>query len=428
MVRAAMTEFRLLGPDGQPIRRASLTEEIVTPEVTGVRQTFDEVVASKLNPGRLAKVLRDAAEGDLVDFLTLAEEMEEREFQYRSVLGTRKTAIKSIAPNVKAATEDAEDVAIVDAVKDELVDRPEFRHLVGDLLDGLGKGFAVAELIWRLDANRWSVERFEWRDPRLFHFDREYRRHLRIRTTHAHEGLIPPPFKFVTHIPRLKSGLPARNGLARIAAWAYMLKSFTLKDWASFLEIHGMPLRVGKYGPGSSAEDRRVLLRAVRDMGADAAAIIPEAMSIEFQQVGGFSDKPFESMANYIDKQVSKVIIGQTMTADDGASKAQAAIHDKVRVDIKEDDAADLAHTLNEQLVRPWVNLNYGPRPRNRYPQIDFPVMEREDLAAYSRALGDLVDRGLAIEQAEVRDRIGHREPAKGARLLSPKGGGGAAR
>jgi phage gp29-like protein len=423
-----MAEARLLGPDGLPVRRQALTEEAVTPSITGVRHIFDEFVAAGLTPGRLAQVLRDASQGDMLEFLTLAEEMEEREFQYRSVLGTRKTAIKSIEPFVKAASEDAEDVALADAVKDELVDRPEFRHLVGDLLDALGKGYSVAEIIWRLDARRWSVERFEWRDPRLFHFDRETRKTLRIRSASDHDGLPLAPFKFVVHVPRLKSGLPARNGLARIAAWAYMLKSFTLKDWASFLEIHGMPLRVGKYGPGASAEDRRVLLRAVRDMGADAAAIIPESMAIEFQQVSGFSDKPFEGFAGYLDKQVSKVILGQTMTADDGSSKAQAAVHDKVRVDIKEDDAADLAHTINQHLMRPWVDINYGPRPRNRYPQLVFPVMEREDLQIYGRAIGELVDRGLEIEQAEVLDRIGHRLPAKGAAILRAKGAPGAGR
>jgi phage gp29-like protein len=163
-------------------------------------------------------------------------------------------------------------------------------------------------------------------------------------------------------------------------------------------------------------------------MGADAAAIIPQSMDIEFHQVSGFSDKPFEGLAKYLDASVSKIIIGQTMTADDGSSKAQAAIHDKVRVDIKEDDASDLAHTLNLMLVRPWVELNFGPRPRNRYPQIIMPVMEREDLTVYSRSIGELVDRGLGIEQSEVRDRIGHREPAAGARLMVPKGAGASQR
>jgi phage gp29-like protein len=416
---------QLLDQWGNPIKTRGLREEIVTPSVTGVRQVFDDVVASGLNPARLAQVLRDAAQGEMYDFLTLAEEMEEREFQYRSVLGTRKTAIKGIEAFVKAPTEDAQDIEIADAVKEELVDRPDFTDLVGHLLDSLGKGYAVAEILWETSGTRWDIAGFEERDPRLFQWDRDTRRELRVRTTEDPNGLPLSPFKFVVHTPKLKSGLPARNGLARIAAWAFLLKSFTLKDWAAFLEVHGMPLRLGKYGPGASPQDRAVLLQAVRNLGRDAAAIIPQGMSIDFVEVKGFSEKPFEGFASYIDKQVSKVIIGQTMTADDGSSLGQAAIHDKVRIDIKEDDARDLTVTLNRDVVRPWVDLNFGPRPRGKYPMIVLPVMEREDLAAYASAIGQLVDRGLEIEQAEVRDRIGHREPAKGAKILKPRGASG---
>lgn len=410
----------ILGPDGQPIRMETLAREEMTPSVTGISSVFDDVVAPFLNPAKLAAILRQAAEGDLHDFLTLAEEIEEREPQYRSVLSTRKTAIKSIEPFVKAATEDAEDVAIADAVKDELVNRPDFRPLVGNLLDGLGKGFSIVEAVWEMNGNRWDIASFIHRDPRLFQLDKATQRSFRMRMKDEPAGRPLRPMKYLIHVPDLKTGLPARNGLARIAAWSFMLKSFTLKDWAAFIEVHGMPLRLGKYGPGASPKDRSVLLNAVRSLGADAAAIIPLGMEIEFVEVKGFSEKPFESLANYLDKQISKLIIGQTMTADDGSSKAQAAIHDKVRIDIKEDDAVDMAVTLNRDMVRPWVDVNFGPRPRNRYPTIVLPVLEREDMTALATAISNMVDRGLEIEQAEVRDRFGFREPARAAKLMAP--------
>ena len=378
---------RLLGPDGRPIQTAVLTNEMVTPSLTGVRALFDDLVAPGLTPARLAAILRSSAQDDMDAYLTLAEEMEEREPHYRSVLGTRKTAVKSIEPVVRSHSEDADDEMITDAVKDELVDRPDFRDLIHDLLDALGKGYSVAEIIWKLTGNRWEVERFEWRDPRLFHFDRETRRHLRIRREGDVNGIELDAFKFITHLPRLKSGTPARSGLARVAAWSFMLKSYTMKDWASFLEVHGMPLRLGKYSPGASQRDREVLLRAVRNLGSDAAAIIPQGMTIDFVEVKGFSEKPFEGMSKYIDAQVSKAVIGQTMTADDGASRAQSVTHDKVRTDIKEDDAVAIAVTLNRDLIRPWIDLNFGPRPRNAYPTLVLPVMEREDLAAYAKAI-----------------------------------------
>jgi len=400
-------------------KQAELEEEQVTAEMTGVRQIFDETISPNLNPTRMARILRDAAEGNLHDFLTMAEEMEEREMQYRTVLSTRKAAVKGIEPFIKSPTEDKADIAIADAVRDELVDRPEFNDLIGDLLDALGKGYSVAEIIWRLDGTRWHVDCFEHRDPRLFHFDKATRQHLRIRVQGDQDGRELAPFKFIVHIPKLKSGIPARNGLARLAAWSYLLKSYSLKDWAQFLEVHGMPLRVGKYGQTAGPKERSILLKAVRNLGSDAAAIIPDDMSIEFVEVKGFSEKPFEGFSKYLDEQMSKAIVGQTMTTDAGGSRAQAEVHDKVRIDIKEDDARQLATTLNEHLIVPWVALNFGVQ--KRYPLLTLPVMEREDLAVHARAVSELIDRGLEIEQAEVRDKIGYREPASGAKLMRPR-------
>ncbi len=400
-------------------KKEELQEEVLTPELTGVRQVFDDAISPRLKPTTMARILQDAAEGNMHDFLTLAEEMEEREMQYRTVLSTRKAAVKGIEPFVKSPTEDKEDIAIADAVWDELVNRPEFNDLVGDLLDALGKGYSVVEILWRLEGKRWHVAGFKHHDPRLFHFDRETRKELRIRVQGDPNGRALPPFKFIVHIPKLKSGIPARNGLARLAAWAYLLKSYALKDWAQFLEVHGLPLRLGKYGPTAGPKERGILLKAVRSLGADAAAIIPEDMSIEFIEVKGFSEKPFEGFSKYFDEQMSKAIIGQTMTTDSGGSRAQAEVHDKVRIDIKEDDARQTATTINQQLIILWVILNYGQR--ERYPLLELPVMEREDLAVHAKAVSDLVDRGLEIEQAEVRDKIGYREPAPGAKLMRPR-------
>lgn len=407
---------QILDQWGQPVRTTALAKEAMGPTVTGVRATFDEFVAAGLTPARMAGILRDAAMGEMAEFLTLAEEMEERETQYMSVLSTRKRALQGIEPQVEAASDDPEDQAIADAVRERIAEHPDFFDLVGDAMDALAKGYSVIEIIWQADAGQWVPERFEWHDPRLFVFDRETRRELRKRLQSDFNGEALEPFKFIRHVPRLKSGIPARNGLARLALWSFLLKSYSLKDWAAFLEVHGMPLRLGKFGPGASIEDRRVLLRAVRDLGADAAAIIPKEMEIEFVETKGFSEKPFEGFADYLDKSLSKAIIGQTMTADSGGSLAQAKVHDQVRIDIKKADARQLEGTLARDLVRPFVDLNFGPRAA--YPKLVIPVSEPEDIKILADALGKLLPHGLTVQMSEVRDRFGFADPEEGAELL----------
>lgn len=410
-----MAVSRILGPDGRPIERLALTREEAVPEITGIRHQFDDAVAPGLTPGRLARTLRDAAQGDVYDFLTLAEEIEERELHYRYVIETRKNAVTSLRWLVDPASEDGRDIEIADALRNELIETPAFEILADQLVDGLSKGYSNVEMVWET-GSAWWPRRFIWRDPRLFQFDQETRTQMRLRVQGEHDGRPLAPLKFLTHVPLLKMGIPARNGLARLAAWAFMYKSFSMRDWAQFLEIYGMPMRVGKFHSGASDNDKRVLAAAVRNLGRDAAAIIPDGMLIDLVESKGFSDKPFESHARFIDEQLSKLVIGKP---GDGvaSSKAGEEVLDKVRADIKQADARDLARTLMQQLIRPLVDLNFGPQ--KAYPKVHLPIPDRKDLNVWSNAVSSFVDRGLQVEQSQIYDVLGLKEPGKDAKLLT---------
>lgn len=401
---------------GDPVSSQQLVKPAMGATVTGVRDTFDDFMASRLTPALMARILRDAAMGEMHDALTLFEEMEEIETQYSAVLSTRKRAIQSIELQVKASGDSAEEIKLADFVRDQIADHPGMYDMIGDMLDALGKGYSVVEIVWDVEGRQWRPERFEWHDPRLFQFDRETRKQLRKRVQSDFNGAPLEPFKFIRHVPKLKSGIPARNGLGRLALWTFLLKTYSLKDWAAFLEVHGMPLRLGKYGPGASDADKRVLLNAVRNLGSDAAAIVPAGMEIEFVETKGFSEKPFEGFAMYLDKALSKAVIGQTMTADEGGSLAQAKVHDNVRIDIKKADAKQLNGTLARDLVRPFIDLNHGPR--DKYPQLIVQVSEPEDIKTLSEALGKLVPLGLTVQTSDLRDRMGFADPEPGAEVL----------
>lgn len=409
-----MAVSRILGPDGQPVRRQELEREQAAPEITGIRHQFDEAVTPGLTPERLARTLRDAAQGEVYDYLTLAEEIEEREPHYRYVIETRKNAVTGLRWQVDPASESARDIEIADALRTELVETPPFETLSDQLADGISKGYSKVEMIWET-GSAWWPRQFIWRDQRLFQFDRETRTQFRLRVQGEPDGRPLAPLKFLSHVPLLKMGIPARNGLARVACWAFMYKSFSLRDWAQFLEIYGMPLRVGKFHLGASEDDKRVLAAAVRNLGRDAAAIIPDGMLIDLIESKGFSDKPFESHVRFVDEQISKLVIGKP---GDGtaSSKAGEEVLDKVRADIRQADVRDLVGTVAQQLVRPLVDLNFGPQ--RAYPRVHLPVPDRKDLQVFSNAVVQLVDRGLEVEQSQIYDVIGLKEPAPGAKLL----------
>ena len=425
---------RILGPDGQPIRKADLSREIATVSLAGVRRRFADTVAAGLTPARLASILRSAADGDAQAYLTLAEEMEERSPHYYGVLGTRKRAVLGLQRMVESASDDPHDVELRDAVEAHLVKTPAFGRLLGGLLDALGKGYSAVEIRWDTEQTPWSPrdrsrkERaYEWRDPRYFVYDQATGRELRLLDESApFDGIALPHWRFIVHEPSLKMGLPIRGGLARLVAVAYMCSTFTIEGWLAFAEVFGMPLRLGRYPDrlltDPSAEAKAsidTLIRAVSGLGSDAAAVLPESMRIEFQAAGsgaGGADL-FDRLADRLDKLISKAVLGRSDAADATAGKLGGEQYaSEVRRDILESDAEELSNTINEQLMRPFVDLNYGPQVR--YPAIKLLVPDQEDLSGLVNMLRAMVPLGLEVEQSVIRDKWGLPDPDPQGKLL----------
>lgn len=415
-----MAESVILDAQGRPIHKTELLQELVQASTTGVYQAWTaESVSATLDPARLRSILNAAAQGDHYSYLTLAEEMEEKDPHYAAVLGTRKRAVSGLPVAVVAASDDERDEQLAEAVR-ELVEAPEFSDMQDDLLDAIGKGFSVAEPIWQLIGGQLWPMRYEHRDPRWFQFDKVTGQRLQLRSEGG-DGLEIPAGKLIIHKPRLKSGLPIRGGVARLVAVSFMCKAFGLKDWMRFAELFGIPLRIGRYGPGAKPDDIAVLRRAVSQLAADAAAVMPEGMKIEFQEIANAAGgaELFERLAEWLDKQISKAVLGQTMTTDDGSSQSQANVHNEVRLDILRADAKQLAATLNRDLVRTFIDLNFGPQ--DRYPRIVLQVTEAEDLKALADALGPFIDRGLRVEESAILDKFGLAAPEAGAAILRPQ-------
>lgn len=405
---------------GQPLRREIMTQEVAGPSLASVRSPISNYPADGLNPRRLAQILRGADMGVPLSYFELAEQIEERDLHYVGVLGTRKRSVAQIDVTVEAASDSAQDVAIADMVR-EWINRDELADEMFDIMDAIGKGISFTEIIWDMSEGQWRPARLEWRDPRWFSYDRRDGRTPLLRGGESGSGqdMPLPPFKFIQHQVKAKSGLPVRSGLARIAAWAWMFKAFTQRDWAIFTQTYGQPVRVGKFRAGASEPDKATLFRAVANIAGDMAAIIPEGMSIEFiesKNVGSGSDL-YERRADWLDRQLSKAVLGQTTTTDAvSGGHAVAQEHRQVQEDIETADCKGGAATLNRDLVRPWVDLEHGPQ--KAYPRLKIGRPTKEDTDGLVKALDVLVPLGMRVQASEIRDKFGLSEPDAGAEIL----------
>ena len=265
--------------------KAHLTEQEAKPNVTGVRSVRSNFTVTGITPPQMAAIMRQADEGDPEAYLEMAEQIEEKDAHYQSVLGTRKRTVSQMEITVTAPPgEDPQDKEATKLVED-LIARQELQLEMSDMLDAIGKGFSVTEIIWNLSGKLWTVDRLEWVDPRWFDIDRIDGRTLRLKDINGAIDLAP--YKYIIHEHKAKSGLPIRGGVARPCAWMWLFKNFSVKDWMVFAEAYGQPIRIGKYKPGATAADRDVLMKAIRNIGSDFGAIIPESMMIEFIESQG---------------------------------------------------------------------------------------------------------------------------------------------
>ena len=402
----------------RPLRKRELTREVAGPG--RLRSILRQTQTSGMDAERLGSLLREAeipGSGGAVAFLELAEHMEEVDLHYFGVLATRKIGIAQLGIQVEPASDAAADVADADLVRSFLSRRSRVDEVV-DILDGLGKGFSATEIVWETSERQWMPARLEWRDPRWFDFDRATGRRLALRWDDAPL----PPGKFVVHVPRVKTGLPLRGGLARIAAWSWLFKSYALADWVRFLRGYGTPVRLGKYGPSATEDDIDVLERAVANVARDAGAVIPESMLIEIIEdstVRGRSEI-FGEFVAYIDRQLSVAILGQTLTTEStgAGSYALGKVHSLVRQDIEASDAAQLAETLERDVAVPMVQLNHGPR--ERYPRVIIGRPPAHDGKKIADVLSALVPLGLRVREADVRERLGWDAPEDDEVLRPP--------
>lgn len=410
----------LVGPDGVTPLRDLMTKEIAAPAMTSQRSILTGNPAAGLDPARLASILRGAEDGSMIDYLELAEQIEERDLHYLSVLGTRKRQVSQLDVTVEAASDAPADQAKAQLIRDWL-QRDTLEAELFEMLDAVGKGFSFTEIVWATPANGpWLPEKLIWRDPRFFEFDRIDGTTPLLRGSGQPTRL--PPFKFLFHLHPAKSGLPVRSGLARPIAWAFLFKSFSLKDWVEFAEIYGFPIRIGKYQPGASDEDRRTLLRAVAQISRDAAAIVPSSMTMDFiESSGSAGPEVFAKLCEYLDRQISKAVLGQTATTDSegGGLGGSGREHNDVRGDIERADAKLLAATINRDLVRPIIDLNFPHQPGAAYPRIKIGRPEEEDLDAFMTGVERFVKLGGRVSVSVVRDKLQLPDPAAGEAVLS---------
>jgi phage gp29-like protein len=386
--------------------------------VSTIRDMYSDYPSQGLTPERLAAIFREADTGDILRQAELFEEMEEKDAHLGSVLQTRKLAAAGLEWELVAASEGREDESIASFAREALGRIGNLDEALLDILDAIAKGFSVTEIMWEISCGRVWIKDLRWRHQKKFTFyarDRILDMPRLITENEPVYGEALLPNKFVVHRYRGRSGIAPRAGLLRPCAYMYLFKNYTLKDWVVFNERFAMPMRVGKFSPGTSEDELRVLRNAVFNLGTDAAAVISDSTVIELLESSTrtASSSAYEQLAEFCNRAMSKVVLGHTGSVDSTPGKLGNEDQAKeVRQDILESDAKALAKTVSTQIVRPLVEYNFGPDKMP--PVVRFHYAREEDLKTLAETYATISGLGIELPPQFIRERFGVPAPGTG--------------
>lgn len=149
----------------------------------------------------------------------------------------------------------------------------------------------------------------------------------------------------------IEAGRPNDLGLLLKLVPQTIPKKNMLAFWDQFGEMFGMPIRIGKTSTRDPKEVDR-MESMLKEMGAAPWGLFDENTEIQVvETTRGDAFNVYDKRIDRANSEMSKGVIGQTMTIEDGSSLSQSETHLKVFENIIDSDADIIRDLVNDELL-----------------------------------------------------------------------------
>lgn len=396
-----------------------------------------------LNPGQIEMAMRQASSGLFVDLTDLEDEALALDPHASGVLAKRFGSLACLPWTVdEAEGRDVDPVKAgeyADQVRRNLEQIPNFERHIYHLAWANYYNRAATEIHWsgphpRGEVRFWA-EGFRDIHPRRLAFGAA-RELLLIDTFKRYSGFTSDqgvpldafPGKFITWIPRSFSTYPESDGLGpRILYWSFF-KRFSWRMRMQLTELFGIPWRIiqADAEQGIDWEKLSEAAAQVERLGRTNTAQLPPGAKLEVVFPGEQSGNLFQMTNEDVDRQVSKLVLGNTGTTEGNESNRANSIIQKGEQDIILSlDAGGLSWRIQRCFVEPFVAFNHGPDEVRHAPRFRLRAEPPRDVAADIANAQNLLALGLPLAEAQLRERAGWRAPDDGEAYVVQGPGGG---
>lgn len=352
----------------------------------------------------------------------------EREAHLAAVLYARYLAVTSREWDILPASEEPQDLEIATFVREVLLGT-NFDEGRQHLLKAIHRGFSVCELQW-MSRDDGAIVLRQWlaRPPYRFVFDEQEQ--LRVLTkAQPTRGEAVPQHKFQVFTWGDEYGTPYGAGLGSSTYFPVWFKRELVKFWNIFTDKYGMPTTLAQYPSSTRQEVIDKVQEVIAAIHSETALLLPTDVTVSMLESSrSDASSVYEGAATYMDRLLTKLVQGQTLTTEQGSpgSLALGQVHQDVRQEITKADSDALAEALNGPggIIQLLVDFNY-PNVTT-YPAYWVNFEQSEDLNARAERDERLVKSGVRIPERYFYEQYNLPRPEPGEEVVvAPAGGGG---
>lgn len=331
-----------------------------------------------------------------------------------NVAGMRWDIVPHIEAGQKKGRPTARNQAIADFVKHALSNVGYLPQHLYNLLDAIGKGFSVSEIIWDITDEGVVIKDIINRPQRRFQFD-AVDRTLKLRNLQEpYYGIPLPDKKFIVHRVNATWENPFGDALDQSIYWYWLFKKTVIKFWMQHLQVGASSIPIVKHPIGANPAMKQEALAIAEMIRNGAFGRIPENFEIQFAEAKNAVQNAtvYNDFVRMVNDEIAKCVNGQTLTSESSSATgtgtmALGKVHQGTQNSRDLFRAHGLEATLNNSLVKWLVDFNFSGV--EGYPQFRFDLEAPEDLSGEASIIKTLTDAGFQFDEVELSEKFNYK-------------------
>lgn len=197
-------------------------------------------------------------------------------------------------------------------------------------------------------------------------------------------------------------------GLYNKLSKLYIYKRNILQFWAIYNEIYGAPFMLIKTD-SSVPHLVRSAMNVLKKLKNTGGAVMDTNHEVEFAKdsssagSSGGKDGTYHTLITWLNDEISKVLVGSTMTTDDGSSLSQAQVHAQSTSARQRQISSWMQRVVNDMLIPRMIKLGF---PLNEGDHFIFDNSEKLTNLEWAQ-LFESVNKNYKIPADIVSQKIG---------------------